>query len=227
MKLFKLFILIMIAGIAVACKKSETISSKAELDTIKEKPENLTKESITTFESISLEEYEKIINNYDHYFKNTILKRKNFEIEKDSFNTIINKYRNTKKFLDIYFVLDKSGENNLVFKFTNNEDIKPDYLLKDGDDQYIIKNKTLTLINDENLENLVNNYQSKYKNVPNPSSYDKFTILVRDKITDVININHNIILEPCINNSKAISLAFQMKNTSGTIEYFNRGALWP
>ena len=210
----------------VTCTKKESSDTTSiESDTLEAPSDsvNAPKDSMAvTFETISEEEYNTLVSDYDKNFNGTPLVRKNFEIDKDSFNSTIASFNGNKKNLDIYFVLDENNENNLIFKFTDKVDMKPDYQLSVGDHQYIIKNKMLTLADDLILQDLIENFKEEYKNNFALLKDGVHTIYVRDVVNKIPVTQNNIILKPSLNKFKQISLATEINGL-----YYNRGALWP
>jgi len=230
------FLLIIVGIIIIACKKNESAETSttgkdsavwSQKDTVNLNRSELDKIIDSTFEPISQIEYDTIRENYDLLFAETILKRKDFEIDKESFNKTIDLFRGNKKYVDIYFILDSEKKNNLVFKFTDKQDLIPNYLLENGDKQYIIEDKKLISADDQNLKKMVDDFTEKYIEQAQSLNNSLHTVVVRDIVDEIHTAHHNIILEPCINRTNRVSLATQMTNDSGTIEYFNRGALWP
>lgn len=228
MKKIKALVLIMFVGImAITCtKKESSASGSRENDTIeassKDSLKAKTDSSAVTFYSITKGKYDTIISNYDKNFKGTSLVRKDFEIDKNSFNSTIASFSGKKKNLDIFFVVDENNDNNLVFKFTDKVDKKPDYLLSNGEHQYIISGKKLVSADSLNLKELVDNFQTKYKHHFGSLKSGLHTIYIRDDVNIIPTAKNNIVLKPCLNDVKQVSLATEIDGL-----YYNRGALWP
>jgi len=228
MRQMKLLFLLMSVGVMlITCNKQESsTSSSIETDTVEAAGNDSTKSEqdsmAVTFDRISEDEYNTMISDYDKNFSGTSLSRKNFEIDKDSFNSTIASFEGKKKNLDIYFVLYENGENGLIFKFTDKNTSEPDYLLSAGEHQYMIKDKKLTLADDLNLRNLVDNFNEKYKDHFRLLKDHLHTISIRDVVNTIPVTENNIILKPCLNKDYQVSLATQINGL-----YYNRGALWP
>jgi len=219
-------LLISVGMMVITCTKKESSDSVTRpTDTIKSTVNDSVKTKkdsmAVTYERITEEEYNTIIADYDTNFNSTSLARKNFEIDKDSFNSTIAS-NSKKEYLDIYFVLDENNDNNLVFKFCDNVDMKPDYQLNSEEHQYILRGKKLALADDLILKDLVENFKEKYKDHFGLLKGGKHTIYVRDVISTIPITNNDLVLKPCLNNLREVSLATIINGS-----YYNRGALWP
>ncbi|WP_153397662.1 hypothetical protein [Chryseobacterium vaccae] len=178
-----------------------------------------------TFGALDEDGHNSLRNDYDKIFNGSNLQTKVFEINSASFNEVVNKYNTSKKFLDIYFILDKTGQRNLMFKFTS-EPKGENFVLKSGDHQYIIVNKDLQPADSEKLLDLNGKFETKYANELGLSPSQPTTILVRDVLADINDVYGTLKIYPCLDSGR-ISLTSEYKDASGKTIYGNRGSLYP
>ncbi|KPE50380.1 hypothetical protein [Chryseobacterium indologenes] len=178
-----------------------------------------------TFGTVDKDEHDSLKNDYDKIFNGSNLQTMVFEINSASFNEVVKKYKKSKKFLDIYFILDKAGQRNLMFKFTSEPKGK-NFVLKSGDHQYIIVNKDLQPADSENLSDLNGKFETKYANELGLSPSKLTTILVRDVLADINDVYGTLKIYPCLDNGR-ISLTSEFSDAGGKTVYGNRGSLYP
>lgn len=179
-----------------------------------------------TFDKISPSEHEDIKGKYNKIFDGTDLEAKVFEINGAAFNSLVKQYKSSKKYLDIYFILDSSGERNLMLKFTS-ESKGENFTLKNGDHQYIINKKNLQLADSESLLDLRNKFVVRYENEITRLPEKPHTILTRDELAEIKEVSGILKLYPCIDSTDRVSLTSEYNDASGGTNYGNRGSLYP
>ncbi|MDR6922767.1 hypothetical protein [Chryseobacterium sp. 2987] len=238
MKAKNLLILLFTSVLILSCNKK--LSDSGENASQLNETLSITKDTVknNSFDSISIakrdsvfqdikpSEHEEIKGKYNKIFDGTDLEAKVFEINGSSFNALLKKYKSSKKYLDIYFILDGSGQRNLILKFTS-EPIGENFTLKNGDHQYIINNKNLQLADSESLLDLSKKFIVRYENEIKRLPNKRHTILTRDELAKIKDVYGILKLYPCIDNTDKASLTSEYKDASGNTMYGNRGSLYP
>ncbi len=233
-----LLILLFTSVLILSCHKKlsdkgENISQLNEtLSMTKDTVKNNSVDSISIakrdpiFHDITPSEHEDIKRKYNKIFDGTDLEAKVFEINGAAFNSLVKKYKSSKKYLDIYFILDSSGERNLMLKFTS-EPKGENFTLKNGDHQYIINKKNLQLADSESLLDLRNKFVLRYENEITRLPEKPHTILTRDELAEIKEVSGILKLYPCIDSTDRVSLTSEYNDASGKTNYGNRGSLYP